>query len=103
MEQYEIDYYTKSNGFCPYLEWHNLQEKKVKHAADARLGRLRLGNFGDCKSVGEGVWELKINIGPGYRIYYKQCGQRLIVIFMAGHKKTQDENIKQAKEYAATL
>ena len=65
----------------------------------ARLNRIRLGNFGDCKSVGGGVDELRIDFGPGYRIYFGRDGATVIVVLCGGDKKTQARNISTAQRY----
>ncbi len=65
-----------------------------------RLNRLADGNPGDVKPVGAGISELRINYGPGYRVYYMQRGSMVIVLLCGGDKGTQDKNIKEAKELA---
>jgi putative addiction module killer protein len=62
------------------------------------LLRLHNGNFGDCKPVGEGVWELRVDWGPGYRIYYAIAGQHLILLCEGGDKRTQSTDIQRATE-----
>lgn len=69
----------------------------------ARIERLRGGNFGDSKSVGDGIGELRIDIGPGYRIYYKRMGTKIVVLLAGGDKKSQDRDIRRAKEMAKQL
>lgn len=64
-----------------------------------RINRLKSGNFGDCKPLDEGVWELRIDWGSGYRIYYAQAGQVLMLLLLGGDKRKQTTDIKQAKEY----
>lgn len=63
--------------------------------------RLRLGNFGDAKSVGGGVYELRVDLGPGYRIYYGLEGIRVVVLLVGGDKATQTKDIESAKAYWA--
>jgi putative addiction module killer protein len=65
----------------------------------ARLNRIRLGNFGDCKSVGSGVEELRIDFGPGYRIYYGREGQLVVILLCGGSKGTQARDILRAQKY----
>ena len=65
----------------------------------SRLNRIVDGNLGDYRSVGEGVCELKINYGPGYRIYFGQIGMTIVILICGGDKSTQDQDIRQAKEY----
>lgn len=65
-----------------------------------RIRRLSLGNFGDVKPVGEGVSELRIDYGPGYRVYFQKTGNVLILLLAGGTKKTQDADIAKAKKFA---
>ena len=69
----------------------------------SRIERLGLGNAGDVKLVGEGVSEMRLSYGPGYRIYYKQTGKTIVLILCGGDKSTQESDIKRAKEIAAQL
>jgi putative addiction module killer protein len=64
-----------------------------------RLDRVRLGNLGDHKPVDEGVWELRIDYGPGYRVYFAKEGNRLILLLIGGDKDTQKRDIAQAVDY----
>lgn len=66
---------------------------------EKRLKRVQAGNLGDYRSVGEGVFEFKINYGPGYRIYFGQIGTIIILILCGGDKSTQQQDIQTAKEY----
>ena len=70
---------------------------------DVRIRRLSLGNPGDVKPAGEGVSELRIDYGPGYRVYFGQRGQTLIILLAGGDKHTQDQDIKTARELAQGL
>ncbi len=65
----------------------------------ARLNRIRLGNFGDCKSVGGGVEELRIDFGPGYRVYYGREGAVVVILLCGGDKRSQAKDIFRAQEY----
>ena len=65
----------------------------------ARLARVRQGNPGDCKPVGEGVSELRVDYGPGYRVYFGQKGRTLVVLLCGGDKRTQDRDIRLAKQF----
>ncbi len=87
-----------------YTRWFNsLRDRKARARIDVRIRRLSLGNPGDVKAVGEGVSELRIDYGPGYRVYYTQCEQRLIVLLAGGDKPTQKQDIKRALEIARDL
>ena len=76
-----------------------LNDKQAVARVLARLARLRQGGLGDFKSVGEGVCELRVDYGPGYRIYFGQRGQTLVVLLCAGDKRSQDRDIRLAKQY----
>lgn len=87
-------------GSLPFLDWlHSLKDERGVAIVKAKLLRVRLGNMGHCRSVGEGVSELKIDFGPGYRVYFGQLGDTLVILLTGGNKRTQDEDIKAAKEF----
>ena len=75
-----------------------LEGKKIHGIILTRLDRVQNGNFGDCQSVGEGVSELRIDFGPGYRVYFGQDGDRVILLH-GGRKNRQSKDIVKAKEY----
>ena len=70
-----------------------------KTAVLKRIDRVTLGNFGNCRDVGNGVTELKIDIGPGYRIYLAHRGERLVILLCGGNKSTQSKDIELARKY----
>ncbi|TDL81211.1 type II toxin-antitoxin system RelE/ParE family toxin [Meridianimarinicoccus aquatilis] len=78
----------------------DLRDRRAKVRMAARLDRLAVGNPGDVKPVGGGISELRINYGPGYRVYYTTRGKVLIVLLCGGDKSSQDADIKQAKALA---
>jgi putative addiction module killer protein len=80
-----------------------LKDRRAVIKIGARLDRLEVGNFGDVKPVGEGVSELRVNYGPGYRIYVVQRGSILVVVLCAGDKSTQGRDIERAKALARDL
>jgi putative addiction module killer protein len=87
-----------------YKKWiRNLRDERARHRINARIERLKQGNPGDVKPVGEGVSEMRINYGTGYRVYYKDTGKEIIILLCGGDKATQDEDIKQAKKIAAVF
>jgi putative addiction module killer protein len=84
-----------------YSSWfRKLRDEKARFRIVARIRRLSLGNFGDTKPVGEGVSELRIDYGPGYRVYFRQEGQMLVLLLAGGSKKTQAADIAKAKQLA---
>lgn len=87
-------------GKCPFDDWFKkLVDKKIQTTIDLRLERVRLGNFGQCRSLGNMVFELKIDRGPGYRIYFGKIGKQIILLLCAGDKKSQSQDIIKAKKY----
>lgn len=95
-----LEKFETEGGKCPYDEWFNkLKDMRAKAIIDARLIRVRKGNLGDSRSVGEGVRELKIDYGPGYRVYFAEDGDTLVVLLCGGDKSTQSRDIKKAQEY----
>ena len=95
-----LESYIDSQGRCPFDEWlQSLKDKKARAIVRTRLGRLRLGNTGECDPVGEGVLELKIHYGPGYRIYFGQAGPKVVILLCGGEKSSQSSDIRTAIEY----
>ncbi len=87
-----------------YSHWFNdLHDRQARARINARIRRLSLGNPGDVKPVGEGVSEVRIDYGPGYRVYFVQRGQTLVVLLASGDKYTQGSDIKTALELAREL
>jgi putative addiction module killer protein len=87
-----------------YEKWFDsLRDRQAKARIDIRVRRLSLGNPGDAKPVGEGVSELRIDYGPGYRVYFVQRANVLIVLLAGGDKRTQDQDIRVAKQLAREL
>lgn len=84
-----------------YAEWFSgLKDRNARVRIITRIRQLSVGNFGDVKPGGEGVSEMRIDYGPGYRIYFVQRGAELVILLAGGDKKTQDKDIALAKELA---
>lgn len=81
----------------------DLKDSSVRGLVVARIKRLELGLMGDVEPVGEGVSELRIHVGAGWRIYFTRRGEQIVVLLVGGSKKTQKQDIKKAKTLAATL
>jgi putative addiction module killer protein len=95
----EIELYETASGRTPFTEWIERLAFNVQRIIYKRLDRIALGNFGDTKSLGDGVYELRFDTGPGYRVYYGLDGDTIVLLLSGGDKSTQVKDIKQAKEY----
>jgi putative addiction module killer protein len=91
----------KTARFAQWID--GLRDLRARARIQARIERLALGNPGDAKPVGEGVSELRIDHGPGYRVYFKQRGRELIILLAGGDKSTQAKDIRMALELARNL
>ena len=97
---YEIRHYLTTNGEDAFMEWRNhLRDSRAKIAIDRRINRIELENFGDCKFCRDGVWELRIDVGPGYRVYYAISGNEVVLLLCGGDKRTQGSDIDRACAY----
>ena len=95
-----IAIYETRDGQKPFKKWlESLRDKVTVARINARISRIEHGNFGDAKSVGQGVMELRFVFNSGYRIYYGLDGHKLVVLLSGGDKSTQDKDIKLAQEY----
>jgi len=96
----EIRIYRTSDRRLPYSDWFDrLRDERARQKIQARIARLRIGNLGQSRSVGEGVFELKIDHGPGYRVYFGQDGSQLVLLLCGGDKSTQAADIRNAQAY----
>lgn len=87
-----------------YSEWFSaLRDHQAKARINIRIRRLSMGNPGDVKPVGRGVSELRVDYGPGYRVYFKQQGETLIILLAGGDKRTQERDIRTALDLAQYL
>jgi putative addiction module killer protein len=85
-------------------EWFaSLRDRQGKLRVQARIDRAELGNFGDCEPVGEGVSEMRIHVGPGYRVYFVERGLEIVILLAGGDKATQNKDIKTAQKLARQL
>jgi putative addiction module killer protein len=92
--------YERPDGSQPYIEWLScIQDIRARATITTRLNRVALGLLGDHHDLGNGVWELRIDYGPGYRIYYGEWHGYVVLLLMGGTKRGQQRDIKTAKEY----
>lgn len=96
----EVREYQTADGKSPFTEWlDGLRDGKARGRIAARLDRLKAGLLGDWKSLGASVCELRIDEGPGYRVYYGQDGKALVLLLCGGDKRTQTKDIEKAHAY----
>ena len=94
---YEIEHYRTVQDRDVFQDWYvRLKDKQARRQIDRRLYRVRLGNFGDHRSCGDGVWELRIDLGPGYRVYYAISGNQVVLLLCGGDKRGQSSDIERA-------
>ena len=92
--------YVTASGRRPFQDWiDSIKVKAIKASVAARIGRVRAGTFGDWRSVGDGVFELRVDRGPGYRIYLARQEPTLVILLAGGEKKSQQIDINRAKAY----
>lgn len=92
--------YAKENGKEPFTEWlYGLPDVIGRKRILTRLTRLQQGNYGDCEPVGDGVRELRLFFGSGYRVYFGEQGNTVVVLLCGGDKSSQSKDIEQAKTY----
>jgi len=97
---FEIEYYKTAADIKPFKEWlEGLRDIDGRAKIRIRLDRVRQGNLGDHKHVENGVWELRIDYGPGYRVYYGKDGNRLVLLLIGGDKRTQRRDIETTVTY----
>lgn len=96
----EIRLFVKEDGRCPFEHWLNgLRDVTARGRIFARINRLRLGNFGDVKSLGRGLHELRLDFGPGYRVYFGRKGIAIVILLCGGSKASQEKDIALARSY----
>lgn len=91
--------YVKEDGRSPFRDWLGTLDFAVKARIQARVLRFEIGNLGDHKSIGGGVWEARLMFGAGYRIYFGKDGNSIIVLLVGGEKSSQSKDISHAKDY----
>lgn len=94
----QILYYTTENNKCPYLNWYNSLDKSIQRRIDMRIDKLEEGHYGDYKQLSNDLYELRCKFGSGYRIYFTEQENIIVLILCAGDKSSQTKDIKKAKE-----
>lgn len=94
-----IKIYQLNDGKCPFTNWLEALDNTVRYRIKSRLARVALGNLGEYKILGSGINELKFTFGAGYRIYYAEINNEIILLLAGGDKKTQVKDINLAKQY----
>jgi putative addiction module killer protein len=93
----DVQYYLTTAGKCPVDEWlDSLRDKRAVARIITQIDRLKTGNFGDHKYLQAGVWELRIDVGPGYRVYYAMRGGTCVLLLCGGVKRRQAADIQRA-------
>ena len=96
----EIEHYLSIDGRDLVQDWMDgLRDLKARVAILRRIERMRQDNLGDHRFCREGVWEARIDVGPGYRVYYAQAGAQLLLLLIGGDKRSQDKDIERAAGY----
>lgn len=96
----ELQFYKTSNGREPFNEWFDtIRDTRAQNSIRSRLIYLEHGNFGDCRTVGSGVFELRIHVGAGYRVYFGEVGNTIVLLLCGGDKSSQPRDIERAKTY----
>lgn len=103
---FEVREFQRADGTTPFSDWFDGLPAGTADRVDTALRRMRHGNFGDVKRVGEGVFERRLHFGPGYRIYFGREGDQVVILVAGGTKRTQGRDIQAAKrlwsEYKGT-
>ena len=96
----ELLRYMTSSGVVVVTEWlAELRDNQARARIAARFLRLAVGNFGNCRALRDGIWELKIDWGPGYRVYYAMAGKECVLLLCGGDKRKQSADIERAVKY----
>jgi len=96
----EVRHYVSLAGKDVFDNWlTQLADVRAQAKTATRINRLAAGNFGDCKSLGQGLYELRVDWGPGYRVYYAMIGKECVLLLCGGDKRKQAADIERALEY----
>ena len=96
----ELRHYLTSTGRDPYQSWlDRMKDLRARVAIQRRVDRVAAGHFGDHKLCRDGVWEMRVDLGPGYRVYYARAGRTIVVLLCGGSKGSQTSDIDTAVKY----
>jgi putative addiction module killer protein len=96
----EVRRFVTASGFDVIGHWlADLNDERARAKINIRIARMAAGNFGDCKSVGKGLFELRIDYGPGYRLYFARIGQAIVLLLCGGDKRRQSADISRAAKF----
>lgn len=96
----DVVFYMTEDEECPFELWlDSLRDRQARARIKKRIDRVEMGNLGDFKAIGSGVMELRIDYGQGYRIYFAQAGETIVLLLCGGDKSTQNQDIIKAKHY----
>ena len=96
----EVLVYSRSDGSEPFVDWlRALRDATARTQIRQRIGRVRLGTCGDARSLGDGLFELRVHLGPGYRVYFGREDDRIVILLSGGDKGSQNRDIERAKRY----
>lgn len=98
-DSWKVEIYEDEKGRYPFEEWRATLDAKTRARIIARIDRVKEGNFGDRKSLSDGLYELRLFFGPGYRIYYATIGKRIVLLLAGGSKKSQFRDIQTARAF----
>jgi len=94
-----IKEYIEESGHCPYAAWFEDLNPQAAAKVSTALLRMEYGNLSNVKGVGAGVFEYRIDFGPGYRLYFGKDGEKIIILLFGGDKKRQQKDIQKAQDY----
>lgn len=97
----QVEFFKDKKGREPAAEWLDDLDKATRALVLTHIGKFRIGNFGRCRDLKGGLWELKINFGPGYRAYFYKKGAAVVILLCGGDKSSQDRDIAKARRYFA--
>ncbi len=96
---YQVREYINEAGKSPFRKWFKKLGKATQAKIQVKVFRFEQGNLGDHKALGDGVWEARINVGSGYRLYFGKAGKQILLLLLGGDKSTQRADVKKAKEF----